>query len=203
VTQSVASLRNQLYDYLITGAIVKLGFYLDMELFATSTGQVESFDALMFVQDPEADISIVCYDPDFYGFPVEMTGMTRTDQVPTLIDYPGTSDAGVIFSINLAGQYTNEITLYNTTPANVLQKMTVEGTFVPGDNIVINTIPGQRGVTLVRGGLPVSALSGLTSSQWLTLQRGTNVFRALGVSNAGITGPIAYNMTYTPKYGGL
>jgi len=201
-SQSVSSLRNQLYDYLMTKANVNLGFYMDSNLFATSTGQVESFDAPLFTQDPEADISILCYDPDFYGFPVEIDGATRTDQVPTVIDYPGTSDAGVIFSILLSGMYMNEVSIYNTTPSNAVQQMTLEGTFVPGDNIVINTIPGQRGVTLVRAGFPVSMLTGLTSAQWLTLQRGTNFFRAIGSDNIGHN-PIPYILTYTPKYGGL
>lgn len=202
-SQSVGSLRSQLYDYLMTKANVNLGFYMDTELFATSAGQVESFDCPLFVQDPEADISIICYDPDFFGFPVEIDGATRTDQVPTVIDYPGTSDAGVIFTILLAnGQSMNEVSIYNTTPSNVVQQMTIEGTFVPGDNLIVNTIPGQRGVTLVRAGLPISMLTGLTSSQWLTLQRGTNFFRAIG--SAVTSGdPIPYIMTYTPKYGGL
>lgn len=201
-SQSVGMLRAQLYDYLMTKANVNLGFYIDSNLFATSAGQVESFDSPLFSQDPEADISIVCADPDFYGFPVEIDGATRTDQVPTTIDYPGTSDAGVIFSILLSGMYMDEISIYNTTPSNAVQKMTVEGTFVPGDNLIINTIPGQRGVTLVRGGFPISMLTGLTSSQWLTLQRGINFFRAIGAAKTS-GNPIPYIMTYTPKYGGL
>lgn len=203
VSQSVASLRSQLYQYLMTKANVNLGFYVDSNLFATSAGQVESFDAPLFTQDPQAVASVICYDPDFIGLPIALTGATRMDQVPTVIDYPGTSPAGLIFSILLAGQYMTDLSIYNTTPSNVVQKMTLEGAFVPGDNIIINTIPGQRAVTLVRAGLPSSALTGLTSSQWLSLEQGTNFFRAIGEASAGISGAINYNMTYTPKYGGL
>lgn len=202
-SQSVASLRSMLYDYLMTKANVNLGFYVDSDLFATSAGQVESFDAPLFTQDPQAVASVICYDPDFYGFPVEIDGATRTDQVPTSIDYPGTSEAGVIFSILLAGQYMTDVSIYNTTPSNVVQKMTIEGNFVPGDNLVINTIPGQRAVTLVRAGLPSSALTNLTSEQWLSLEKGTNFFRAIGEASGGISGPIDYVLKYTPKYGGL
>lgn len=198
-TQTVQSLRFQLYDYFMTKANVRLGFYIDDNLFVTTYGQVEDFNAPQFTQDPEADISVICYDPDFYAVaPVEQPGTTRTDSVPTVISYPGTSDAGVIFNL-LVDRNLSEVSIFNRTPSNVIQRMTVDGTFFPNDQVIINTIEGQRAITLIRNGLPSPAITGydLTGS-WITLQQGDNEFRAV-TAVAGVP----YDMVYTPAYGGL
>lgn len=67
LNHDVASLRTNLYNFLISKALVNLSFYTDGSLYATTTGIVESCTNNMFSADPEVDVSIICYDPDFYA----------------------------------------------------------------------------------------------------------------------------------------
>lgn len=199
ISQTPESLRAILYDYLMTKADVVMGFYRDGNLFATSAGQVEDFAAPLFTDDPEADISVVCYDPDFYAaLPVQTDGLSRIDSVPLVITYDGSSDAGIIFTLSIDRPLT-EITLYNRTPANRIQKMTIAGTYVANDQVIVNTIQGSKAITLVRAGLPISQLTGYDlTSTWISLQKGDNEFRVV-TDTAGVP----YTMVYTAKYGGL
>jgi hypothetical protein len=197
---TVRSLRSALYDYLMPKANIVLGFYFDSVLFATSAGQVESFENTLFSADPEVDISIICYDPDFYGPDPVVTSDTSKagTAVPIVIGYDGTSDAGVVFTLAVDRDLT-EVVISNTTPDGVLQKMTLDGTFVAGDIVTINTIPGSKAVTLTRGAITTSALSGLDStSSWIALKKGDNSFRVITAEDG-----VPFTMTFTPQYGGL
>jgi hypothetical protein len=115
LSQTPQSLREQLYDYLMTKANVTLTFYRDDQAFATTEAQVEDFQAPLFSSDPEADVSVICYDPDFYGFIQEVDSNTRSDQIPEIITYDGSSPAGIIFSMQV-DRPMSEVTLYNRTP---------------------------------------------------------------------------------------
>lgn len=196
---SVQSLRANLYAYLLPKANVKLGFYLDDILYAITSGQVETFDNPLFVQEPEADISILCYDPDLYGSAVNLSTHTQADSVTTtLIQYAGTSDAGFIFTLSI-NRSVSDIRITNTTPDGVQRTLEIVGSFVSGDILTINTIPGSKKITRTRAGLVTSVLYYKTSvSTWPFFQNGDNLFGAF-CSGAGI--PFVLN--YTPKFGGL
>ena len=72
--------------------------------------------------------------------------------------------------------------------------------FLAGDVLVINTIPGQKAVTLTRSGITSSLLYGVVAPPgWTSLAQGLNNIRAFIASGT----PMAFTMTYTPKYGGL
>jgi hypothetical protein len=180
-TETVRSLRAGLYDYLMPKANITMGFYFDGELSAVIAGQVESFDNTMFSADPEVDISIINYDPDFYGpAPVEVEGLTKADtSAPILIEYDGTSDAGFIFTLDI-DQDIQDVTITNSGPDGLFQKMTLTGPFENEDVVTINTIPGSKSIVRTRGVLTTSALTGFDpTSTWLTLRKGTNTFRAI------------------------
>jgi hypothetical protein len=198
---TVQSLRSNLYDWFMPKANVGLKFYLDNVLFVTTTGQVETFDNPMFTADPEIDISIVCYNPDFQApADVVLTSDTVSTTDTQTISYPGTSDAGVIFTLNI-DRSLDGVTLYNTTPDNTVQQFALSGTgaFIAGDVLVINTIPGQKGVTLTRGGISSSVMFYVDDSvTWITLQKGDNQFRAFASGAA-----IPYTLTHTPLYGAI
>lgn len=200
IVSTVDSLRSGLYDYLMPKGNVGLGFYKNGILYATASGQVESFQNSMFSADPEVDISIICYDPDFSA-PAPITASLHTTKLTdtTAITYQGSSDAGVIFALNVDRTATS-FTLYNTTPDGTLQIMPFAGTFAAGDVVTVNTIPGQKSVTLTRAGITTSVLFYLDPvSSWIFLKRGVNQFRAY---YNDVT-PIPYTLTYTPLYGGL
>lgn len=199
VTSTVDSLRSALYDWFMSKTIVAMTFYKDSVIFATSTGQVESMQNSMFSDDPEVDISIINYDPDFYApASVTLDGNTTDATDTNTISYPGTSEAGVIFVLNINRTMT-DFTVYNTTPDNTIQSTIISGSFLAGDIVTINSVPGSKAVTLTRASIDSSILYWRgTSSSWVTLTKGDNLFRVLSSGAA-----IPYTVTYTPKYGGL
>jgi hypothetical protein len=198
-SQTVQSLRKALYSWFSPKQNISLAFYFDNLIAAVIAGQVETCNAGIFVQDPEMDISILCYQPDFMApQAVLFDSNTRNDQFPEAIQYDGTTDCGVVFTLGVISDLT-EFVLSNTTPENQLQRMTIDGQFQAGDTITINTIPGQRAITLTRNNLSSSLMAGLDlSSIWIMLTQGNNLFRA-----TDDVGGQPYTMNYTPLYGAL
>lgn len=196
---TVQSLRTALYDYFLPKKNITLGFYIDDVLFVTTSGQVETCQAPMFTEDPEVDVTIVCYDPDFYA-PSEQvfSGNTTSGTDFQTISYPGTSETGVVFALSI-NRIMSSFALYNTTPDGSTQVVQVNGSFAPGDIVTINSVVGQKAVTLLRGGIASSVMFYRDiSSDWITLEKGDNHFRAFTSGAA-----IPYTVTYTPKYGAI
>jgi Siphovirus-type tail component, C-terminal domain len=198
-TTTVQSLRSALYDYLFPQANIVIGVYLDGILFAKTSGQVESFDNVLFSSDPEVAISIICYDPDLYSPSLSsIDGNTSSSTSTNEVPYDGTSKAGVIFTLSVNRALTS-FTLYNTTPENIVQSFAVTGSFESGDVITINSIPGSKRATLLRAGIQSSILASVDpASSWISLGKGTNRFRCYASGAA-----IPYNLSYTEKYGGI
>jgi Siphovirus-type tail component, C-terminal domain len=199
VSTSVAGLRSGLYDYFMPKSAVTVGFHFDGVLFGKTDAIVESMDNNMFSADPQVDISLICYDPDFYApDPTVMTGLTVGDLTTRVVPYQGSSDTGVRFTLTFPDAAT-ELRLYNTRPDNVINILTVMGTFLAGDILTIDTSPGHKQVTVTRAGLTFSVLYWMDhSSTWISLTRGDNLFRAY------YDGPaISYSLEYTARHGGL
>jgi hypothetical protein len=200
VTNTVQSLRDALYSYFTTKAIVDLGFYLDDVLYVVTSGQVESCENSMFSADPQVDISVLCYDPDFY---VPEMSTLSSETVPNtnanMVDYEGTTDTGVIFTLNVDRDLSS-FTLYNIAPDGENQQFTVSNaTFMDGDVVTVNTVPGFRGLTLTRAGVISSVLYWADPFPgWITLKKGINQFRCYALG-AGVS----YDLTYTAKIGGI
>lgn len=200
VTNTVDSLRQNLYDYFMTKSNVGLTFWKDGSVYASTSGVVETFDDTMFTDKPEVDISIICYDPDFYAPAPVVTSIATVATTDAMsFSYPGNSDAGIIFALNINRTLTG-FTVYNQQPDNTVTAFAVTGAFAAGDIFTINSVPGQKSATLTRSGLTTSALSMVdpTNIGWPVFQRGINLFRAFA-SGASISGSV----TYTTKYGGL
>lgn len=199
VTNTVDSLRSDLYDYFMPEANILLRFYKDDVLTVVTQGQVESCENSMFSADPAVDISIICYDPDFYA-PDEdsISGNTVTDTTIETITYEGSSDTGVIFTLNIDRSLSG-FTLYNTRPDGTLQKFDVEGSFDLDDVVTITSISGAKSIVLNRDSLTTSPLYFVSQPvNWITLAKGDNQFRVVASGAA-----VPYTITYTPKYGGL
>lgn len=196
---SVDSLRAQLYNWFLTGAFVTLKFYKDGLLFATATGTVESCDNSMFSSDPEVNISIICYDPDFYApVPVIITGNTVANSTNLAIPYEGTSEAGVVFVLHV-NRTISDFKIINNRPDNQIQVIEISGSIFSGADISVNTIPGQKSVISTVSSISSSLLFFLQpNAQWTSLEPGINQFRAFCPGAA-----IPWTLTYTAKYGAI
>jgi hypothetical protein len=199
VNTTVQSLRSVLYDYFMTKAIVNLNFYVDDILTMVTSGQVETFDNPLFTPDPEADISIVCYDPDFYGpAPLTLSSSTRSDTNTSLITYTGTSEAGLIFTLNV-NRALSDFWITLQRPDNQRQKMELTGSYLSGDVITIDTRPGSKSVSLLRSGFTSSILNNFDETgTWLSLMKGANQFGAFA-AGAGVP----FSMMYTTQFGAI
>jgi len=202
---NVQELRKQLYEYLLPKSNVKIRFTQDYISTFSIEGQVESFDAPIFVKEPEATISILCFDPDFYkevttsfsGVSV-ISGSTSYSN----LNYTGSVDTGFIFTIT-ANDSTNSFTLESTSSDNVLRKMTFTdntGLLASGDKIIVSTVPGDKYVKRVRSNVETSILWALDrTSDWIRLYPGYN---EVAVKTA-VTINHPYTIVYTDKVGGL
>jgi hypothetical protein len=200
VTDTVDSLRTNLYSYFMPKSNIQVSLFKDNALFAVTAGQVESFENSMFSADPEVDISIICYDPDLYAPSQDTQSWNSTqDTSVNVISYEGTSDAGISFTLSINTSI-NGFTLYNTTPDGILQKMDFEGIpMFSGDVVQIVTSQGQKSATLIHNGFSISLMPWMdATATWILLKNGTNNFR---VHTA--TGSVPYEVNYTAKYGGF
>lgn len=202
---SIEDARQLTYRYFPIKQKVTLLFKTDNRE-AEIEGYVESNEPNIFSDAEGADISIICPDPFFYSresqttvfsgvepmfeFPfsneslfeplLEMGSIVNaTDKV---VIYDGDAETGVMITIHAVGEATN-ITIYNIgtreqmkIDTTKLQTYTGSG-IKAGDDIIINTIPGEKSIQLLREGVTTNILNCLDrNSDWFKLAKGDNVF---------------------------
>lgn len=99
-----------------------------------------------------------------------------------VITYHGDSEIGVMIYIHAIGPATN-INIYNTETREImsinttkLEALTGKG-IVASDDIIINTLKGEKSITLVREGVSYNILNCLDkNTDWFTLVKGDNIF---------------------------
>ena len=99
-----------------------------------------------------------------------------------VITYTGDSEIGVMIYIHAIGP-AEHINIYNTETREVmtidtvkLEKLTGQG-LIAGDDIIINTLKGEKSITLVRNGVSYNILNCLDkNTDWFTLVKGDNIF---------------------------
>lgn len=104
--------------------------------------------------------------------------------------YSGDAEVGVVLNIHVLGEVRN-ITIYNvltresiSIDTGKLETLTGSG-LGSGDDIIISTIKGSKGIRLLRQGIEYNILNTLNANaDWFQLAKGDNVF------------------TYTAEYGG-
>lgn len=201
VVGTVQELRKRLYGIFMPKSRVLLRFYQDDEPMVQIYGRVESLDSPKFVKEPTAVISLLCFDPDFIDpVPVVLTGNTTASTTETAYDYPGTVEAGILFKL-LVNRNVNEFTIYHRPPDDSLRSLEFSSAtpLVAGDVLTISTVPGNKFVTLTRGGVNTSFLYGVSpQSNWISLFPGSNKLRIFA-EGAGIP----YRIEYITKFGGL
>lgn len=199
LTDSVRGLRNQLYKFFLPKSEVDLRFLMDDGLEVDISGVVETFESELFSQEPVVDVSLICFDPDFYDqTPVVLNGTTVSSTVETIVDYEGTVPSGIEFTLNV-DRAVSEFTIYHRTPDDTIRILDFSAPLDAGDVLVISTVPGVKGATLNRSGTVSSILYGISpQSKWTELVPGENYLRVYA-AGAGIP----YEIEYVTRYGGL
>jgi hypothetical protein len=194
---TAGDLRKQLYSFFMPKSAVDLRFY-DGDLVVNSSGRVESCVAPLFTDKPKATISVVCFDPDLIALdPVELSGSTVSDTTETLIAYEGTTETGFQLVLNLNRAET-DFSIFVRSPDGITRQMDFVINMASGDTLTVNTQTGEKQITLVHSSVQSDALFALAGSTWLTLSEGDNYIRVYASGAA-----IPFDLTYTPRYGGL
>ena len=101
-----------------------------------------------------------------------------------IIVYDGNSEIGMTIHIHATGEATN-ITILNVLTGDKMiintdrlkAIMSTETAIIEGDTIVINTVRGDKSITLLRDGVTTNILNCLDrGSKWFTLTKGDNIF---------------------------
>ncbi len=183
VDQTITSLRQVLYAYLLPEQWVKLRFFSDELPPVDITGIVESFDPAIFTQDPEIQVSIICPKPDFIEADTTLvTGTVDNGTTEVVIDYIGTVSTGfelrIIPSVARLS-YVGDLTIVNesivATQTFQAESVTIDTTMY----FMLNTIRSARKVQNVffdnSGAINILAKM-VPSSVWPELNPGENVF---------------------------
>jgi hypothetical protein len=197
--ETVQDLRDNLYDFFMTKEFVELHFYDSGGRVVQAYGQVESCTTPLFTKDPEVNISIICFDPDFVELdPIGLAGATVSDTTETLVSYKGTSPTGIQLVIHVDRSMSG-FTVYNRLPGNITQTFDVALPLVSGDEFTINTVSGSKGATLVHGGVTSQPLYSISpQADWVFFKKGDNYIR---VHASGAAVP--FDINYYNRYGGL
>jgi tail protein len=202
IDETVRSLRSRLYGFFMTSSDVTLTFYMTDGLTVAIAGTVETCAAPLFSKEPQMDISIICFDPDFIDVDLVQMHSTfvTTDTTSKTINVPGTVPTGLTSLSFTAPKTLSEFTIYHTTPAGELRTMTVSAPLVLNDVVNICTIRGQKSITLTRTGITTSLLWAVSpESTWVELEPGDNQFYLF----ASATNPAAIFVDFNNRYGGL
>lgn len=199
---NVRDLRKKLYGFFSPKSKIRLRFYaeeFDM-FFVEIRGTVETCNSPLFAKDPEATISIICVDPDFYDpEPLAWNGLTTPYDTQGLLTYDGDVETGFKLIMNVDRTLPAITIHHRTSPTGEMNDLVFTYPLVAGDVLTISTVSGNKYITRTRGGVTTSILYGFdVSSVWTKLYPGANYIR---VSSGGT--PIPYTIEYTTKYGGL
>lgn len=196
----VWDLRKRLYRIFMTEARVKLTFVLIDGRRLDIEGVVEDYDSELFTADPEVQLSIMCFKPDFIDpDPVIVPGSTTSGETGLLIDYEGTVETGIQLVLNV-DRTLPEFTIYHTPLEDSIRTLEFNNyPLVAGDTLTISTVPGAKGATLLRSGVTSSVLYGISpQSNWIQLEQGENDIRVYAEG-----APIPFEIQYMVKFGGL
>lgn len=149
-----------------------------------------------------------------FEFPFENNSLTEPllvmgeiqHKMEQIIVYDGNSEIGMTIYIHAIGSASN-ITIVNTLTRETMvintdklkTLMKTEDAIISGDTIIINTVKGDKSITLIREGKKTNILNCLDKgSKWFTLVKGDNIF-AYAAETGGtnlqfyITNRVAYD----------
>lgn len=162
-------------------------------------GYTERIEADMFSKEVGAGVTLVCPDPYIWAINAKSaTDATGWTSVP--LDYEGNAPAGFSITLEVTGT-TSQIVLrideqwtYDNN-----EKIVLNGSFVAGDTIVINTAPGSKRIT--REGVDAMGIMA-AGSRWLQMGFGENTFKTYGSAvNDGLVKIM--NVSYREAWWGI
>lgn len=207
INEDPRAVRKRLYEYFMPKSQVDLRFVMDDSTSYLISGRVETFESPMFTIEPEVNISIMCFDPDFKLGNVEDQYADFTyhglysvsNTVTTTVNNPGELETGILFNFTPT-RAVSAFTLYNTPADSGTSQMDFTIDMLAYDTLQVRTIRGQKKVELYRSNaLLGSRLYGLSpQSEWIQLSPGDNQIRLY------VTGtPLYYLIGHYTLYGGL
>ena len=149
--ETVQTLREKLYkafiDPQVDGDYLKLMLHDEKNRKIYLTGYCEKFESDIFSSDTMCQISMICPDP--YLRDEEPTILEGTNWVNVPFTYQGSAETGFIVRIYVTTP-TDKITLSNNGKVMQLEHPS-DVNYEVGDIIIINTIRGQRSISLTKG----------------------------------------------------
>lgn len=202
--QTVSSLRQLLYAYLMPEQWCKLRFYSDHMPTCDIEGYVESFDPNMFSEDPEVVVSLICPKPDFIDIDTTIhVGVVDDGTIEAAFTYQGTVPTGYELRVEASEEnsdYTGPLTI---------KTVGLEEQIFTIDPVTINVIKyfkmsSVRNAKLaanvaVSGGVVTNLLAKVDpASMWPELIPGENVFTIEASENSQL-----WTLAYFNRFGGL
>lgn len=198
--ETVGDVRRRIYSYFMPKTNVALQFTDDSGLVVNISGMIETCEPDIFSKDPAINVGITCFKPEFIvPGAIVLNGSTVTDTTNIQIELPeGTVETGVVFTL-LPNRDIDEFTIYSNLASGLARRLDFAWPLHAGDSLTIDTIYGERAITLTRTGVPQSLLYGMSpQSAWIDFYPGTNTFRVYAEG-----APVPYTLTYYHRYGGL
>lgn len=199
VSNTFTTLRQNLMSYFLPGSKIKMRFHQSTGLYLDIEGVVEDHSSPIFSEDPKVDISVMCFLPDFIDpRMVKIPGGSVSDNTLTSIEYPGTVETGIVLTLNV-NRSLPAFTIYNTGEDGDLYQMDFNEALIAGDELVVSSLVGAKGITLTRAGVSSSLLRGKpVQSAWIQFSEGINQFRVYAPGD-----PVPYELEYVVRYGGI
>ena len=196
---TVRDLRNRIYRFFMPKVEVNLRFYDSDGLVVDIWGRVETCESPLFVKEPSVDISIMCFKPDFIDQEnVELSDSTTDDQTEFLIQYEGTVETGIIFTLHV-DRTIGDFTIYHRPPDGTIRTFQFSELLFDTDTVRISTVQGDKSAILTRSGVDSYILRAVSpQSSWIQLMPGPNYLRVYVEGTA-----IPFDLEFTPRYGGL
>lgn len=204
VGQSYGELRDVLYRFISRSVLIRL--MNDGIVLAETKGHIHKFEADLFSNRPEVEITIECKDGALFG-PIDIGIPTATlNTTDPVINYQeGSAPTGLDLKFNVTASVsgfsiTNYGRVHRLTAVPISNKFELTYPLVSGDQITLSTQPGSRRLTLLRSSV-VTDLAGYINigAVWPLLYPGVNTMTwTLGSSWLSWV-----TATYRPRFWGV
>lgn len=203
--QTMSTLRQLLYRYLMPEQWTKLRFISDHLPTCDIEGYVESFEPNMFSQDPEVQISVICPKPDFIESNATIfNGQVDDGTIEIAYEYVGTVETGLelrIDSTPVNTAYTGDISI-TATAFGVPQLYVVEDvTINTSKYFKLSSVRNAKrvsNVSLIDGAVTNLLAKVTPESEWPVIKPGENIIKVAAAENDQ-----AWTMAYFNRFGGL
>lgn len=186
-------LRRDLYRYFSPKRNIRLTFLNTDGRPVQIDGTVETHETPIFSKDPEAQVSILCPDPNFSATAsITQNGVTGT---PLTLSSVGSAQSGFVFDIT-----TPRVLAGIAVQTGEYSELNYSRSLLVNDRVRISTVRGGKTVYLFRDGQSINDLDRIAGG---SMSIGFDDFSP--IFNARVSGDHAlpYTLTYTPRYLGI